>query len=69
MTKTNINKDNYENDITNSTTISFFVKIKLEQVIVWKLALMHFNQNLIITIDWGIAQNKVFNSQKTFFYL
>lgn len=68
VTRTNIDEDNHEYDLTIAQLLIFFGKIKLDQVIVWKLILMLLKPRVMIAIDWDVALNKACNSQKVKLY-
>jgi len=68
VTRTNIDDDNYEYDLTIAPLLNFFGKIKLGQVIVWKLVLMLLKPRVMIAIDWDVALNKACNSKKIKLY-
>jgi hypothetical protein len=68
VTRTNIDENNYEYDLTIAPLLVFFAKIKLNQIMVWKLVLMLLKPRVMIAIDWDIALNKACNSQKIKLY-
>ncbi len=68
VTRTNIDDDNYQYDLTIAPLLTLFGKIKLVQVIVWKLILLLLKPRVMIAIDWDIALNKACNSQKIKLY-